>query len=348
MKSDVFGRRALAVFSSSRFSSSWFSSSRIASNAFILAMFVLTMVGAMTRPAFAQKKEVVWSAAEKPLAEAIRGLRGLADDVRPQATKDLALKIRQLPATENKLQLAVGLAGRATEGDPGHDTLQEVATTLAETLRERPVPWPEAKPAEGGQAAAGTSEKGGESVHPGESGAAREPAYPYIELATLVRYEHVEAALDNPQFAAALARLEADDRKREHPEFMLQDLTGKAWSFGELRGKVVLVNFWATWCPPCRKEMPDLETLYERFGPKGLVVLAISDEEAAKVEPFIRERGVRFPVLLDPGRKVNEKFIVEGIPKSFVYDREGKLVAQSIDMRTQKQFLEMLRKAGLE
>jgi peroxiredoxin len=145
-----------------------------------------------------------------------------------------------------------------------------------------------------------------------------------------------------------MAGLEADDRKREHPEFTLKDLSGKTWTFAELRGKVVLVNFWATWCPPCRKEMPDLETLYGRFGSKGLVVLGISDEEAAKVGPFVRERKISFPVLLDPGRKVNEEFVVEGIPKSFVYDREGKLVAQSIDMRTQKQFLEMLGKAGLE
>ena len=173
-----------------------------------------------------------------------------------------------------------------------------------------------------------------------------------------MRYERVKVSLhdvslndnhnDDDQFRAAMARLEEDDRKREHPQFALQDLSGKTWTFAELRGKVVLVNFWATWCPPCRKEMPDLETLYERFNSKGLVVLAISDEEAAKVEPFIRERKVSFPVLLDPGRKVNEMFVVEGIPKSFVYDREGKLVAQSIDMRTQKQFLEMLGKAGLE
>ncbi len=153
---------------------------------------------------------------------------------------------------------------------------------------------------------------------------------------------------DDGQFHAAMVRLEADDRKREHPEFTLKDLSGKTWTFSELRGKVVLVNFWATWCPPCRKEMPDLETLYGRFGSKGFVVLGISDEEAAKVEPFIRERKVSFPILLDPGRKVNDLFVVDGIPKSFVYDREGKLVAQSIDMRTQKQFLEMLAKAGLE
>ena len=282
--------------------------------------------------AWAQKKEIVWSPDEKPLAEQIHGLRGLADDVRAGTTKELALKIRKLPATENKLRLAVNLAGLSTEGDFGHDTLQEVATTLAATLRERPVPWAEAKDSDAG------------------SKATRAPAYPYIELATLVRYEHVEAAMidDDEQFRAATARLEADDRKREHPEFTLTDLSGKTWTFSELRGKVVLVNFWATWCPPCRKEMPDLEALYGRFGAKGFVVLGISDEEATKVEPFIRERKISFPVLLDSGRKVNEMFVVEGIPKSFVYDREGKLVAQSIDMRTRKQFLEMLGKAGLE
>jgi len=282
-----------------------------------------------------QQKEVVWSADEKPLADQIHGLRKLADDVRAGTTKDLALKIRKLPPTANKLRLAVGLAGLSTEGDFGHDTLQEVTTTLADTLRERPVPSEEPKDSGAGSNAAAT----------------RAPAYPYIELAMLVRYEHVEASLNNnndDQFRAAMARLEADDRKREHPEFTLTDLSGKTWAFSELRGKVVLVNFWATWCPPCRKEMPDLETLYERFGSKGLVVLGISDEEAAKVEPFIRERKISFPVLLDPGRKVNDLFVVEGIPKSFVYDREGKLVAQSIDMRTQKQFLEMLGKAGLE
>jgi len=91
-----------------------------------------------------------------------------------------------------------------------------------------------------------------------------------------------------------------------------------------------------------------MEALYQRFGPKGLVILAISDEEAAKVRPFIAERHFSYPILLDPGRKVNELFRIEGIPKSFVYDREGKLVAQAIDMRTQRQLLEMLAHAGLE
>lgn len=300
-----------------------------------MRMVVLLATALAIRPAFSQKKEIDWSTEEKPLAEQIHSLRSLPHDVRAGTTKNLALRIRQLPAAENKLRLAVGLANLSTEGDFGRDTLQEVATTLAQTLKERPLPWPEQKPAE--------------QKNPGQQApAAREPASPYVELASLVRYEHVEASLDDEQYRAAMARLEADDRKREHVEFSLKDLTGKTWTFAELRGKVVMVNFWATWCPPCRKEMPDLEALYERFGARGLVIFGISDENATQVKPFIRDRKVTFPVLLDPGRKVNEMFVVEGIPKTFVYSREGKLVGQSIDLRTQKQFLEMLAKAGIE
>ncbi len=302
-------------------------------NSSFLLTAVLVLITSFGLPlALAQQKPVVWSADEKPIADQIHGLRGLADDVRAGTTKELALKIRKLPPTENKLRLAVNLAGLSTEGDFGHDALQEVATTLAQTLRERPVPWEHPK----------------EFIAGSKGANLPKPAYPYIELASLVRYEHVDASFDDEQFRAAMARLEADDKKREHADFTLKDLSGKTWTFSELRGKVVLVNFWATWCPPCRKEMPDLDALYQRFESKGFVVLGISDEEAVKVEPFIRERKVSFPVLLDPGRKVNEVFVVEGIPKSFVYDRDGKLVAQSIDMRTQKQFLEMLAKAGLE
>ena len=299
----------------------------------VCAFFILTFATAID----AQQNQPVWSADEKPIAEQIHGLRALPDDVRARTTKELALKIRKLPSTDNKLRLAVGLAGLSTEGDFGRDTLQEVTTTLADSLRERPLPWPKQQ----------SADKTGPSADKLPA-SRREPADAYVELATLVRYEHMQATLDDAQFTAAMAQLEADDQKRQNPDFSLKDLSGKEWAFKDLRGKVVLVNFWATWCPPCRKEIPDLVKLYDRFQNKGFVVLAISDEEAAKVEPFIRERAVPFPVLLDPGRKVNEMFVVEGIPKSFIYDRDGRLAAQSIDMRTQKQFLEMLAKAGLE
>jgi len=217
------------------------------------------------------------------------------------------------------LILAVALSNLSTEGDFGRDTLQEVTTTLATAIREQP-------PARGSKG---------------------EPNDAYMELASLVRYEHMQASSNDPQFTEAMAKLEADDVKRQNADFTLTDLQGKSWHLQDLKGKVVLVNFWATWCPPCRKEMPDLQALYDKYKDQGFVVLSISDEEVAKVSPFIAERKISYPVLLDPGRKVNDAFIVEGIPKSFVYDRDGKLVAQSIDMRTRSQFQRMLAQAGL-
>jgi peroxiredoxin len=260
-----------------------------------------------------------WSEQEKPIVQTLRGLRSLSDAARARATKQLALDIRALPAGDHKVSLANVLANLSTEGDFGRDTLQEVATTLAAALAERSAPE--------------------------ESG---EPATPYLELAQLVRYEHVQASVDSPQFGKAMAELEADDQKREQADFTLSDLKGHAWNLKSLRGKVILVNFWATWCPPCRKEMPDLESLYKQFHKHGLVILAISDEDASKVEPFIAAQGISYAVLLDPGRKVNTLFHVMGIPKTFIYDRSGKLAAESIDMRTHPQFLAMLAQAGLQ
>src|ERR1039458_6789694 len=207
----------------------------------VVQIFVMSLVFV-----WAQKQEIVWSAQEKPIAGQIHSLRQLSDDVRAGVTKQLALQIRQLPATPNKLRLAVGLANLSTEGDFGHDTLQEVARNLGVGLRQQPAP----------------DEHG-------------QPAAAYLELAQLVRYEHMQASLDVPQFKAAMAKLEADDQGRQAADFTLTDLQGKTWSLRELKGKVVLVNFWATWCPPCRKEMPDLNALYQRFRDQGFVILAI-------------------------------------------------------------------------
>jgi len=257
--------------------------------------------------------------AEKAISTKMGGLRKLADSDRPMATTQLAMDIRALPAGERKVALANGLANLSTEGDFGHDTLQEVATTLAEALKETP-------------------------VHP----SGNEPAAPYLELAQLERYEHVSVTLGDPSFAAAKATVAALEKIRAAADFTLTDLQGKKWTRSALRGKVVLVNFWATWCPPCRKEMPDLNALYNRFKDQGFVILAISNEDVSKVQPYMDKHPYDYTILLDPGNKVNEQFQIDGIPKSFIYDRNGKLVAQSIDMRTQRQFLEMLGHAGLK
>ena len=268
----------------------------------------------LTLAASAQKQTIVWSDQEKPIAEQIGKLRSLPDDVRATTTRDLALKIRALPSVPNKLRLAMGLASRATEGDFGHDTLQEVTTTLEMAIKEQP---PSSQD-------------------------------PYLELASLVRYEHMNSSLDSPQYTAAMKSLEDEDRERNSVNFTLTDLAGKTWTLQDLKGKVVMLNFWATWCPPCRKEMPDLIALYTQFSSQGFVILGISDDEPDKVRQFVQQHAVTYPVLLDPGSKVNKLLHIQGIPKTFVYDRQGKIVAQSIDMRTQKQFLEMLSQAGIK
>jgi len=255
---------------------------------------------------------------EKAISDQLSTLRSLDDNARAGVTKRLALEIRKLPKS-SKLGLAAELGNLATEGDFGRDTLQEVTTTLEQALGESPIRVNDAAP---------------------------DPAY--VELAQLARYENMRVTLDDPQYTAALAKLEADDQDRRKAEFTLTDIQGKSWTLKDLRGKVVLINFWATWCPPCRKEMPDLDALYGRFKAQGLVILAVSQEEADTVKPFIAERQkVSYPILLDPGGSVSHQFHVDGIPKTFVYDRAGKLVAQSIDMRTMNQFLEMLGRAGL-
>jgi peroxiredoxin len=266
----------------------------------------------------AQAQKPVLTPDEQSTLNQIKTLRDIPESQRGRRITELALRVRALPAGKIKVNLATGLAGLSTEGDFGHDPLQAVAETLSQSLAQTPLPE--------------TKES---------------PAYPYVELARLVRYEHVSASLNDPEFNKAQARLIEEEAEVQKVDFTLSDLSGKSWTLSALHGKVVLVNFWATWCPPCRKEMPDLEKLSKRFANNGLVVLSISDEESSRLNPYIATNKITYPILVDPGRKVTESFHVDGIPKSFVFDREGKLVAQSIDMRTMNQFLAMLSQAGL-
>ena len=107
-------------------------------------------------------------------------------------------------------------------------------------------------------------------------------------------------------------------------DFRLVDLEGKAQSLGQYRGKVVLLNFWATWCKPCTTEMPAMQSAYERLKDKGLVVVAVNElEDEARVRQHIKDYGHTFPVLLDRRNEVANLYGVFGLPVTVFIDGNG-------------------------
>jgi peroxiredoxin len=132
------------------------------------------------------------------------------------------------------------------------------------------------------------------------------------------------------------------------PEFTLQDLVGQPVAASSLEGKPVLVSFWATWCAPCREQMPKIQELQEALAEKGLVVVAINDGESADTaKKYIEEHKYTFRVLLDRDKAVAGKFSVDGIPSLFLIDREGNVRAQYTGYSSGLDLRQELKKIGL-
>ena len=115
-------------------------------------------------------------------------------------------------------------------------------------------------------------------------------------------------------------------------EFALPDLQGNIHRLSELRGKIVFLNLWTTWCPPCRMEMPAMEKLYRRLQGRDFVMLAVSEDEdnADGVAQFATDLGLTFPVLLDPEVRLSPRYGVTGYPETFVIDRSGRVINHTI------------------
>jgi len=131
------------------------------------------------------------------------------------------------------------------------------------------------------------------------------------------------------------------------PDFTLRDLDGAPVTLSELHGKVVLVNFWATWCRPCKKELPVLQRLADEY-PDDLVVLAINwQERADDARAYFEENGLTMRVLLDRGG-VYDQYRLQGLPDSFFIDREGTLAAFQFGELSESKARERLAQAGLD
>ena len=126
---------------------------------------------------------------------------------------------------------------------------------------------------------------------------------------------------------AATDRPPSVERDQLAPLFDLPTTTGQRVALGDTAGDVVLVNFWATWCPPCREEMPVIEAAQQKFGPRGFKVISVNVQEPpGPVSDYIREVGVTFPILLDQEGSVARSYRVQTLPRNFFLARDGRVV----------------------
>ena len=151
-----------------------------------------------------------------------------------------------------------------------------------------------------------------------------------------------------PANHSALAGVPAPKIGAPAPDFTLPGLDGTPVRLSDLRGKTVLINFWATWCGPCRKEFPELVKLAQQQGDRGLVVLAVDVSESRDyVARFAQEFGATFPIVLDSDSNVVQSYRLIGLPTSLFVDRDGVLRAQQLGPLTEANLTAKLGQAGL-
>jgi peroxiredoxin len=135
-------------------------------------------------------------------------------------------------------------------------------------------------------------------------------------------------------FAAAMAVFAlAQETGSVPPDFSASDIAGKAVKLSDLRGKVVLLDFWATWCPPCRVEVPNLIRIFRQFRDKSFVLISVSlDRDLDAARAFVRDKGMNWVHIInaDAAREIAEKYQVEYIPSTFVIDRSGRVAASHL------------------
>ncbi len=149
-----------------------------------------------------------------------------------------------------------------------------------------------------------------------------------VVTAILVQRQQGGSALPAPQMDI----IAAEGRSSDGTAFELPDLSGKQMRLQDFRGSVVLLNFFATWCGPCREEMPALEHVYKAYARKGLVVIGISSDVQGKevVEPFVKEYALSFPILLDSENTLSKPYRIRGIPTVYLLDKHGRVAGMHV------------------
>ena len=144
----------------------------------------------------------------------------------------------------------------------------------------------------------------------------------------------------------ALTTAQAEEKKIIAPDFTLKSRSGENLKLSEFRGELVMLNFWASWCGPCRQEMPELEKLYQRFKPLGFTLLGINvDEQAKNAEKMLKQIPVSFPVLFDVDHSVSGQYHVAVMPTTILIDRDGAIrnVHQGYQPGTEEMYQEWIK-----
>lgn len=153
--------------------------------------------------------------------------------------------------------------------------------------------------------------------------------------------------LISPQVAQAQSG--SNGRLYKAPDFTLPDLDGKRYQLSDLKGKVVVINFWATWCAPCRKEIPDLRAIYDEYKDQGVEILGISLDQIDKsqIRKFVKNFKVNYPILHGTQSELNKILNAyqtgQFLPTTFIIDREGVIRDVLVGMRNREQFLASIR-----
>jgi cytochrome c biogenesis protein CcmG/thiol:disulfide interchange protein DsbE len=139
------------------------------------------------------------------------------------------------------------------------------------------------------------------------------------------------------------ARSSPGDIAPQAPEFRLQSINGRAISLTDFRGKVVILDFWATWCPPCRREIPDFIALQSQYEARGLQIVGIALDEPDKVKGFAQSAGMNYPVLLGDDDIAKLYGGISGIPTTFLIDRSGKVAGRYEGFTSKEEFEAAIR-----
>ena len=128
------------------------------------------------------------------------------------------------------------------------------------------------------------------------------------------------------------------------PDFNLKDQYGVVHSLENYKGKVIFLNFWATWCPPCKKEMPDVESIYKEYGEnkKDVIILGVNSEKENEVKKFLKDKGYTFPTVIDENSEVMRKYFIQAFPTSFVIDKEGNVYGYVMGGLTKEQIRQVI------